>query len=154
MMTIQGSPRPQAEIEQMLTEICADLIVAIREGMTLNGAPQPSTLAFVISAAGDLCVVQMLDVAQHLAVFAAAVQQQDANGLVFFHDGWITVDGGRRTEALLVVWATRWGTAKGFAHTYEPMPRGICFNAVLEAESGHLLPYLQVFNCPVEIAAD
>jgi hypothetical protein len=55
MMTIQGSPRPQAEIEQMLTEICADLIVAIREGMTLNGAPQPSTLAFVISAAGDLC---------------------------------------------------------------------------------------------------
>jgi hypothetical protein len=132
------------QTEQSLREMARDFSMHSREQMMRTG--KPVTSMALVTTPDTIAVLTILDVSQHLAMFREAVVKLAATGVVFVHDGWTTIGDGARVDALMVLWASQWGTAEGQAFHYEKTPFGIRFSDVIDATPDHLAPYVSIFH--------
>lgn len=137
----------QQETEEALREMCRDFVRYAREQM-VRGGPVVPTSALVVTPE-QIAVLTVLDPSQRISIFRDAVQSLGGTGIVFVHDEWIIFNGAR-VKAVLVLWASQWGTAEGLAHCYENTAFGARFGVVVVADADQLSPYVQVFSQQTE----
>lgn len=131
----------QQEVESQLAEAAAEVLTSAMAVKAQTPTPvRIQALALVIGrneqGQDTIATVTILDISQRVASLKFAIKKLNGQAFIFLYDGFITNEEGQRTDALLLITGTIWGTFAASATPYKHAGLGSVFDPALDVPDG------------------